>query len=523
MPLPRFFSHVIQFENVDCSYMYCFSLCATYLSLLEMPQVEWSIGAIRNLRIYHLNRQWLKTRVRTWIDSVHRPQSTKGMTNRNIKQLQSKLSGDKNDTSSRHSEVEKRDPYELEYDLHYFLRHAEEKRVLGVEYDLNSNDREHNGDQQRAPGQWLVQGCYRLTAKLRKTRSKRILVKMQNDWNTDHEPGFDFSNDIVYRKEPKFLVHKQIATTNLIKAMLGAIPNNMAESHIDGAEVVPRGFWEYSEDLELDSNTIFIMRGKTAEEDPGLNVLFTGTQLHAAMKHMTRRKTINRKKMSMVINFFMWPLGRLLKHMKLYCGSGGKLEANSPVPIIMTYLRRTTGKSPRTRTVLHAISILWAMLVFLLVCQSALGIGVLHSLEPLIALMYYIWASFFLAIKVSNEVARLPGDNPFDVAYKKAELSIMKATLTRLEDGQVVQVASMGLCQMCCWLHDGEEEEEEEEEEEDDGEEEADPFHIGRSTLDLLWEQSEPSTTLPFIDPETAAKDVIYGTVESAFHSRSQL
>ena len=69
----------------------------------------------------------------------------------------------------------------------------------------------------------------------------------------------------------------------------------------------------------------------------------------------------------------------------------------------------------------------------------------------------------------------------------------------------------MGFRQMVCRLHEGEEEEEEEEEEEDEGdEEEADPFQIGRGTLDMVWMQHDLQRTLPFVDPDTSAADVIY-------------
>lgn len=79
--------------------------------------------------------------------------------------------------------------------------------------------------------------------------------------------------------------------------------------------------------------------------------------------------------------------------------------------------------------------------------------------------------------------------------------------MTRIADGQMLSVCAVGLLQMVCWLHEQEEdgEEEEEEEEEDDG----DPLSVGRETLEIVWEQSELTKSMPFVEPATEASEAI--------------
>ena len=77
------------------------------------------------------------------------------------------------------------------------------------------------------------------------------------------------SNDVVHRRNPRFLAQKASRTTRLIQEMLDAIPDGYG-MNLKRSETPPkRAYWEYDDDMELDSNTLFTMRGATAQQDPG--------------------------------------------------------------------------------------------------------------------------------------------------------------------------------------------------------------------------------------------------------------
>lgn len=121
--------------------------------------------------------------------------------------------------------------------------------------------------------------------------------------------GFPFSNSVVDRSKTEFRRSKTEETTHLIKAMLQEIPDGYGEPP-DGDKRCacnhcgvmqskylkallrmnrrPKMFWQYTDDLQLDSNVLFCMRGETCKNDAGLNPLFTGQQLSRALIHMTR-------------------------------------------------------------------------------------------------------------------------------------------------------------------------------------------------------------------------------------------
>jgi hypothetical protein len=90
---------------------------------------------------------------------------------------------------------------------------------------------------------------------------------MLTGFRAQHEPGFPYSNDVVYRQAPSNLRSKEVKTTNVIKALLAAFPD-------------PRyAFYNLPADAQLDAVTLFVMRGSTAEEDPGLSGTFCGFRI----------------------------------------------------------------------------------------------------------------------------------------------------------------------------------------------------------------------------------------------------
>jgi hypothetical protein len=128
---------------------------------------------------------------------------------------------------------------------------------------------------------------------------------------------------------------------------------------------------------------------------------------------------------------------------------------------------------------------------------------VISSIEPLLALVYHLWAAFMLALEVSNLVAAMPSDTPFELAYKKAEVSTMPCVLTRIDDGVRLSTTCMGFVQLACRLHprriiDGEEDEEEDE---DDDEDES-YLELGRDFLQIFWQQDGIDQCLPWLQDE---------------------
>ena len=447
--------------------------------------VEWSIGPLRNFKLFSLQRSWLHQHVKLWEDNMPLFED-EGLSLHRNPTARRLLSEEGESPSYKSSPRVASDAKDLRWWL--------QKAARAKDHTLRGG----GSAQQR---RWTVKGLYQLSASLRKARSGTMFVRLLNDWNVDHEPGFPYSNGVVNRRHPDFLAWKSVRTTELVRAMMSSVPT------LPGEE--PRPFWSHEDELELDSNALFVMRGATAMDDPGLNVLFTGKQLKDAMKNMTRNMKVNPSSCRRVTRFFLWPLGALINHVRGKKAKKSKSGQFGPLETIVWFMRKTTGESPSY--VIYAVVALWALLVITLVGRGLLNLSMLHDLEPSVALSYYVWASAFLALEVANEVTRIPSEIPFSLAYKQANLSMIEAELTRIEDGQQLRVTGMGFLQMVCRLHEGEEEEDEDEEEEDEGDDdEADPFNIGRGTLDLIWEQSQLRDSLPFVDNETTAADVIY-------------
>lgn len=295
-----------------------------------------------------------------------------------------------------------------------------------------------------------------------------------------------------------------------MRALLSSVPNRLAPGSVETEEEgqVPVGeikYWTIPKSLELDANALFAMRGQTARDDPGLNMMFTGQQLQAAMKDLARNQRVNQKKCKTIFNFFMWPLSDMYKH----CfGKHQKVQQESEFAgylAVLHNLHKRTGASDQGKYFLYFSMTCWWMLVFVTVGALILHKGPMHGLEPGIALVSYVWAAAFIGLECSVEVTNLPSETPFILAYKQAALSMEVTDLTRITDGQQTRVTAMGFLSMVCRLHEGDEEDEEEEErdEEDDG----DPFNIGRSTLGIFWQQSELTMSLPFLDKNINARE----------------
>ena len=167
--------------------------------------------------------------------------------------------------------------------------------------------------------------------------------------------------------------------------------------------------------------------------------------------------------------------------------------------------------SPKTGLILLVLCA-WGLLVYMVAVTMQRTMSrqdsfqPMHSLEPTLAFLYYLWAAVILALQHATGLANLAGDDPFEVAYKKAELSLMRVSLTRIKDGQRVHCSGSGFLNMVCRLprrHDDDDEEDEEDDEDDDSGENEDMFSVGKGTLRKLWMQqylSNPVSGFLLID-----------------------
>jgi len=114
------------------------------------------------------------------------------------------------------------------------------------------------------------------------------------------DPSFPYSCAVVNRKGSVFVEKKTNRTSHLIKSFLQSLP---AQSIDDAATV----YWRLDDDRKLDSEMLSLARTSVSMVDPGLNSLFTGSQLRRTMKAMARRKNIRRPKCKSLIKFLMLP------------------------------------------------------------------------------------------------------------------------------------------------------------------------------------------------------------------------
>jgi hypothetical protein len=488
-------------------------------------ELNWSIGPLCNLRVFAVQRTWLRSAVYQWPDSVgNNPQSTKNT----IETPQ---------VSDSDSSPSVRKPVEELPDLRFFLLQATESPDHTVFLGATSHGRVRK---------WAVRGLYQLTAELSETPREEIAfdaslynpfnpsawyyvepslecvvcdcmpwrymfsllrqalatgynlplyAEMKNTWQKDYEPGFPFSSSVINRNDINFIELKSNKTTELTRHFLRSIPSKEQ-----------RSYWDQPGDLRLDSSAMSLARAELVRDNPGLNSLLTGPQLRKTMKVMIRGRRLNKNKCKSVLRFWVWPFF-YLQRLACYKTKPTSMYELGPAENVLLYVRRVTGKSPAGR-ILGGILLMWVMLAYALVGRLVLEQSVLHELEPLIAALYYVWAGALIAIEVADEVVRLPSNTPFKLAYMKAEISTMPITLTRIGNGQELQTTIMGFVQMVCRLHKSDEDDEEEEEEEE--EEEADPFTISRKKLEAVWQQGDLQETLPFAEPGVLPSKVIF-------------
>eukprot|EP01051_Picozoa_sp_SAG22_P008920 SAG22_NODE_709_length_7742_cov_2.383488_6_plen_472_part_00 len=327
-----------------------------------------------------------------------------------------------------------------------------------------------------------------------------LMAELGNAWNEDFEPGFHYSNNVINRQSPMFIERKSNRTTALIKAFLEAIPDESPDKHY--------AYWEQPIDMQLNSSDLSTARAALARHNAGLNTVFTGPQLRSTMVSMGRTKRINKKKCKSVFAFLVCPF--LKWRQMLWRGKPIDMKHKDigAIPALMLWFRKTRGVSPE-RNIMMVIVGMWVSLVYVLVLRSFSKMGALHELEPTIALLYYIWAGLTCALDVADEVARLPSDTPFDLAFLKAEISTTKVSMTQIGNGQQIATTVQGFVQMVCRVHEAEDDDEEEEEDGGD-DEESDPFKIGRNQLAQLWVQSAIKDSLPFAEQDATNASVIF-------------
>jgi hypothetical protein len=488
-------------------------------------QFNWNLGAMCNIKVFAMQRMWLRENVYMWPNIVP--------DNRNI----SIRSPQKGSPRSSQSVLD----MPVLPDLRYYLDCATrdpDRRVFGSA-----------GRRRRNLHAWVVKGLYHLCAELNESErellqwqwsrynpfnddcllysdwtlrclmfdfcqwtvlinaiKRRLAIgysyplwsKLTNDWNEDYEPAFPFANCVINRRNAIFLARKSSRTTDLIREYLKAIPTKENQQ-----------FWELSDTLKLDSGILGMIQAAFIKTDAGLNAMCSGLQMKETMRRMQRNRRLNKDKCRAVTKFLLLPIGyarRHLRHKKRML-SGSVYEMHAAENLVH-YLLKTTGKSPANR-VIGGIMLVWSLLVYLLVGCLVLRISALHEMEAIVALVYYIWAGIIVGLEVGDEVMKLPTDTPFALAYRKAEISTMALTMTRIGNGQQITTTIMGFVQMIIRMHKSEDDDDEEEEEEDE-EEEQDPFQIKRKTLQKLWTQGELQEALPFAEPGVTAAEVIY-------------
>eukprot|EP01046_Picozoa_sp_COSAG06_P028761 COSAG06_NODE_2616_length_6576_cov_9.041686_1_plen_2031_part_00 len=495
--------------EVDFQDIYCIGNVFDNICCDASINLTWSIGAICNFRIYEVQKAWLRTELQAWPDSV-RGSTTPAATS---------ISEDKPD-------------------LRHFLKACSESSDHAV---YIGGGRRKKLRKRR----WAVRGLYQLAAVFVDTPKDPldfpwgqynvfstdcilyqpvsllcladaipfrplwaglksifptglnypVSIQLQNDWNPDFEPGFAFSNAVVNRRNIAFVEAKTNRTSTLIKSFLQCIPSRTG----DAVE-----HWQQDGDMKLDQTQLGVARASVASVHSGLNTLFTGPQMRKTMAAMGRSKKVNKTKCRSLFYFLLCPVFYARK--LLFSRKKESIYDLGPAESILLYIRKATGQSPQV-VVIGGIVIVWMLVLYVLVMRIGLLKSVLHELEAIIAGVYYVWASVLVATECSDEVVKLPSDNPFTIAYMKAEVSTMPIQLTRIGNGQQITTTIMGFVQMVCRLHPSEDDEQEDEEDDD---EEQDPLKISRTSLQKFWVQSDLQESCPFAGDEVDAVKVIY-------------
>ena len=213
---------------------------------------------------------------------------------------------------------------------------------------------------------------------------------------------------------------------------------------------------------------------------------------------MQRRVRVDVDILLTVMQFFLFPVWFTLRSAVDKISSGGEQGERSdkmgPIELVLRKMRERMGISPRRRLITVTM-LMWGTLMYMVAVSLWIkltdGFQQLHGLEPLLATLYYLWATFIFGVQLASHLAHVPGDDPFDAAYKKAEIALGRVALTRIKDGQRLTCSGMGLLNMVCRLprpdEDLEEDEEEDEDDADDGDD--DIFSVGKGTLRQMWMQ----------------------------------
>ena len=226
------------------------------------------------------------------------------------------------------------------------------------------------------------------------------------------------------------------------------------------------------------------------------------------MKDMQRSLKVNFTKFKALLWFFLMPLAGIWEMLR-YKVDDKSTEAVGAVQIVLYKIRADTGQTQKWSLVCGTL-FLWILLMITMFGHSSSKIDtIIHSMEVSLAVLYYVWAAICFALHVATEVKSVPYDVPYKLASKQAQLSSVQVTLTRIADGQRIQVSGIGFLLLVCQLYTGDEEEEEEEEEAGDGEDEQ-LFNVSRSTLDLVWTQRPLTYSLPWVQPEVSRSAAVY-------------
>ena len=183
------------------------------------------------------------------------------------------------------------------------------------------------------------------------------------------------------------------------------------------------------------------------------------------MKDMQRSLKVNFTKFKALLWFFLMPLAGIWEMLR-YKVDDKSTEAVGAVQIVLYKIRADTGQTQKWSLVCGTL-FLWILLMITMFGHSSSKIDtIIHSMEVSLAVLYYVWAAICFALHVATEVKSVPYDVPYKLASKQAQLSSVQVTLTRIADGQRIQVSGIGFLLLVCQLYTGDEEEEEEEEEE---------------------------------------------------------
>lgn len=328
-------------------------------------------------------------------------------------------------------------------------------------------------------------------------KASRKIIRLRNKWNKDNEPDFKYSNDVIYRLAREFVEYKAIRTQLIQKAFFSTMPNSQ------------HNLWELPKDVQLKATDLFVMRTEVCKLDPGLNDLFADTNLLDLMRHMTRHFKVNASKFSLMVQLFLFPIADVSARLIQDCLGKSKTILANPIldflvpgaasKELMIFIRATTGHSmafavmvaPVVIWVAFAYTAYWGVVIYALWRQCVEGevtescvppLEILHKVEPMMAVLYYLLACIFAAVGVSTELKYIPGNETWETSYQKAEVSTTPITLTKIADGLQVETTGMALLHLVSRIHRDFEKEKENESDLEDEEEEAE---LG-DTVDLI-------------------------------------